>query len=308
MFDSLRSVAHVGRHRSSGRSCHTGRHSVLAGAPRAAALLIVLVLVSPTAGRTVDERTPPPPRLASDIVPLYGDGATNGEYHGLSPGAPAYRGVFFATGTVTDVTDGDTIRISGVDGAVRILGIDTPETVHPNKPQQCWGKEATQFARDTLLGRTVDLYTDPTQATRDFWDRLLAYVILPNGTNYSIAAATAGFAKEEVFDNNPVRIAGQISAAVQAAQQARLGRWGPPCNEDPESMGLAAPSGAEPDATGSETTGPEPPRTTGPDGTDPRFGTCDEAIAQGYGPYIEGVDLEYGWYLDRDRDGVVCET
>jgi hypothetical protein len=42
-------------------------------------------------------------------------------------------------------------------------------------------------------------------------------------------------------------------------------------------------------------------------GTDPRFETCGEAIAAGYGPYIKGSDTEYFWYIDRDKDGSVCE-
>lgn len=42
-------------------------------------------------------------------------------------------------------------------------------------------------------------------------------------------------------------------------------------------------------------------------GTDPRFATCGEAIAAGYGPYRRGVDVEYDWYIDRDSDGDVCE-
>jgi hypothetical protein len=41
--------------------------------------------------------------------------------------------------------------------------------------------------------------------------------------------------------------------------------------------------------------------------TDPRFGTCREAKANGFGPYRQGVDPEYGWYRDADHDGVVCE-
>jgi hypothetical protein len=41
-------------------------------------------------------------------------------------------------------------------------------------------------------------------------------------------------------------------------------------------------------------------------GTDPRFGTCKEAKANGYGPYTSG-EAEYGWYRDADHDGVVCE-
>ena len=41
--------------------------------------------------------------------------------------------------------------------------------------------------------------------------------------------------------------------------------------------------------------------------TDPRFPTCKKAKEAGYGPYVQGVDLEYGWYRDADRDGTVCE-
>lgn len=52
----------------------------------------------------------------------------------------------------------------------------------------------------------------------------------------------------------------------------------------------------------------KPTRPTKPSGdTDPRFDTCTEAEAAGYGPYRRGVDEEYGWYEDRDGDGLVCE-
>ncbi|UMG91069.1 excalibur calcium-binding domain-containing protein [Nocardioides sp. TF02-7] len=50
-------------------------------------------------------------------------------------------------------------------------------------------------------------------------------------------------------------------------------------------------------------TGPVAPQP----GTDPRFGSCAEARAAGYGPYVEGRDPEYHWYRDGDGDGVVCE-
>ena len=40
---------------------------------------------------------------------------------------------------------------------------------------------------------------------------------------------------------------------------------------------------------------------------DPNFGTCSVAQANGAGPYYQGVDPEYAWYRDRDKDGVVCE-
>ena len=43
-------------------------------------------------------------------------------------------------------------------------------------------------------------------------------------------------------------------------------------------------------------------------GTDPRYSTCGEAIAHGYGPYYRSRDAEYDWYRDSDSDGVVCES
>lgn len=49
------------------------------------------------------------------------------------------------------------------------------------------------------------------------------------------------------------------------------------------------------------------PATTTSTGLDPRFDTCAEAIAHGYGPYYEGKDPEYDWYVDADHDGVDCE-
>jgi outer membrane biosynthesis protein TonB len=52
---------------------------------------------------------------------------------------------------------------------------------------------------------------------------------------------------------------------------------------------------------------PVPVRTTAAPALDPRFGTCKEAIANGYGPYYAGSDPEYWWYIDRDHDGVDCE-
>ena len=62
----------------------------------------------------------------------------------------------------------------------------------------------------------------------------------------------------------------------------------------------AKPPGTKPPAT-------KPPATTTSARTDPRFGTCREANAAGYGPYRRGVDPEYDWYQDRDHDGLACE-
>ncbi len=87
--------------------------------------------------------------------------------------------------TVTRVVDGDTIRvdINGKEEAVRLIGVDTPETVKPNHPVEPYGKEASEFTKKKLTGKTVYLETDLEE--RDRYQRLLAYVWLekPNGIN-----------------------------------------------------------------------------------------------------------------------------
>lgn len=52
---------------------------------------------------------------------------------------------------------------------------------------------------------------------------------------------------------------------------------------------------------------PPAPTTAAAPATDPRFGTCKEAKAHGYGPYVRGRDPEYSWYRDGDGDGITCE-
>ena len=60
---------------------------------------------------------------------------------------------------------------------------------------------------------------------------------------------------------------------------------------------------AEAEVAGAEAPAPAAPGS----GDDPHFGSCREAIAAGYGPYVQGRDPEYAWYRDGDRDGTVCE-
>jgi micrococcal nuclease len=70
------------------------------------------------------------------------------------------------------VVDGDTLRI-GTDNApikVRVIGIDTPETMYPGRPVEAFGPEATERAREVLDGRKVRIHYDPDPG-HDTWDK-----------------------------------------------------------------------------------------------------------------------------------------
>jgi micrococcal nuclease len=81
-----------------------------------------------------------------------------------------------ATALVLKVVDGDTIDIrDDVRGRlrVRVLGIDSPETKKPGYTVDCWGPEATEFAKSTMVGQRVALVPDPTQDRTDRYGRIV---------------------------------------------------------------------------------------------------------------------------------------
>ena len=75
---------------------------------------------------------------------------------------------------------------------MRLLGIDTPETKKPGFTVGCWGPEATDFAKTTMLGQRAALV--PTQDMTDQHGRTLAYLDKADGWDDSIEAARAGAA------------------------------------------------------------------------------------------------------------------
>ncbi len=129
--------------------------------------------------------------------------------------------------TVVHVTDGDTISVltDGRIEKVRIIGIDTPETVDPRKPVQCFGKEASNYAKDKLTGRKVQLETDPSQQDRDKYHRLLRFVWLENGTlDFGRMIIENGYAHEYTYFV-PYKYQVEYKQAEREARGNKLGLW-----------------------------------------------------------------------------------
>jgi micrococcal nuclease len=127
--------------------------------------------------------------------------------------------------TVIHVVDGDTIVVALRDGrteTVRILGADTPETVDPRKPVQCYGPEASAYSKAHLAGRSVRLEFDVER--RDRYGRLLAYVLV-DGARYEDDLLRRGLARLLVIPPNGSHARTMLAEELEA-RRARRGLWG----------------------------------------------------------------------------------
>lgn len=144
-----------------------------------------------------------------------------------APGTAATAPVPAGQATVVRVVDGDTIvvKTSGRDERVRLVGIDTPESVKPNTPVQCFALEASARTKALLPpGTAVRLERDAE--LRDRYKRLLAYVYRqPDGMFVNLVLAREGFALPYTFPPN-VAHADEFVAAAGEARQGRRGLWG----------------------------------------------------------------------------------
>lgn len=155
------------------------------------------------------------------------------------PGQPA---------TVVRAVDGDTVEVELAGGAtvpVRLLGIDTPESVDPRAPVQCFGKEAARATAALLAGARVELVADVEE--RDAFGRLLRYVYLGDEL-VNARLVLNGYAYAVPHPPN-VRHAGLLEALETYARTHSLGLWAPgTCGGEAEGS-----AGARPGTTGRST-------------------------------------------------------
>lgn len=130
---------------------------------------------------------------------------------------------------VTRVIDGDTIivLIDGKEKTVRYIGIDTPETVRPLKPVECFGQEASIRNKELVLGRMVRLIKDVSET--DQYGRLLRYVYF-NDEFINLSLVQGGFAN--VYSYPPdIEYNELFKQAEQEARATKTGLWGNKCQD-----------------------------------------------------------------------------
>lgn len=133
---------------------------------------------------------------------------------------------------VVRVVDGDTLDAKldsepTKEYKVRLLGVNTPETVDPRRPVQCFGKEASDFTKHTLNGKRIWLRADPQADERDKYGRLLRNVYLEDGTDFNALLISQGYAYAYVsFPQDPARKT-ELRRLESEAKAAGRGLWAP---------------------------------------------------------------------------------
>ena len=129
-------------------------------------------------------------------------------------------------GTVVGAIDGDTvdIRIAGATERVRLIGVDTPETVAHDRPVQCFGPEASARTKE-LLPEGTEVRIERDDITRDRFGRLLAYIWrVEDDVLVNLALIEGGFADAVTFGDNEALY--ELFAAAEATARAEgAGLW-----------------------------------------------------------------------------------
>jgi micrococcal nuclease len=138
---------------------------------------------------------------------------------------------------VTRVVDGDTIdvELEGETVRIRYIGMDTPETVDPGSPVECYGPQAGERNQALVEGRIVELEKDVSETDR--FGRILRYVYV-DGLMVNEELVLGGFANVATFPPD-VTYQERFAAAETQAREARRGLWGG-CIEDTPLPGSSA--------------------------------------------------------------------
>jgi micrococcal nuclease len=123
--------------------------------------------------------------------------------------------------------DGDTIviKLDRKETKVRLIGVDTPETVHPQKRVEAYGKEASRFTENLLKGEQIYLEYEPGGSRLDKYGRLLAYVYrAPDGLFVNLEIIRQGYG--HAYTKYPFQYMDLFREAERRARDGQKGLWG----------------------------------------------------------------------------------
>ncbi len=205
---------------------------------------------------------------------------------------------------VIKVVDGDTITIdlNGKAETIRLIGINTPETVDPRKPVECFGVEASNKAKELLTNKRVYIEMDPTQGERDKYSRLLAYVYREDGFFFNKSMILSGYAYEYTY-NIPYKYQSEFKEVQRNAEINQRGLWAPGVCEEKE---------ATPTQQSTPTPTPtQPTQSTSGYSCSANTYNCTDfsthAEAQSVYEMCGGINNDIH-RLDQDKDGEACES
>ncbi len=139
------------------------------------------------------------------------------------------QGVLTNFSEATRVVDGDTIVVEMANGTqekVRLVGINTPETVARRRAVECYGREASQRMHGLVEGKLVRLEADPQAGERDKYGRLLRYVYLQDGTLVNEVMIRDGYAHENGY-GHPYKMRERFRTLEREARDNHRGLWDP---------------------------------------------------------------------------------
>jgi micrococcal nuclease len=216
---------------------------------------------------------------------------------------------------VTRVVDGDTMKVSYTESGkvkeetIRLLLVDTPESVDPEKPVQPFAVDASNYAKSMLTGKDVQLELDVSE--RDKYGRLLCYLYIGDKM-FNELLLENGYARVAYIYPPNVKYVDQFREIQQKAQQKALNIWSVEnyAQEDGYHEGVVK-GGATPSAKSTTTTTPKPVTTSQPSTTTTSkpaaiYNSCKEANAAGAYSIKKG-EPGYSAKLDGDKDGIACE-
>ncbi|WP_232322487.1 thermonuclease family protein [Brevibacillus parabrevis] len=214
---------------------------------------------------------------------------------------------------VLEVVDGDTVKIklNDKEETVRFLLVDTLETKHPKYGVQPFGKEASDFTKQLLTEKTVELEQDVNNGP-DKYGRFLYYVYV-EGKSVQEQLLEKRLARVAYIYAPNVKYVDQYKAIQEKAQKEGLGIWSVENYAQEDGYHPDVIKKNEPASTKAQTTVSKPKENTQPAPvTTPQpvqevyYANCSEAKAAGAAPLYRG-EPGYRAKLDRDKDGFACE-